>query len=127
MKAISPNRLFLIDGLGALCSAVALGLILPLIHPPAGIPLFALRDLALGALILSVYSLSCSRWLQRQYRYYLLSIAVANLAYCVATGFMLHLYRSQLASWAWIYFVGEILIIVGLAIWEIQVGLRLSK
>ena len=120
--ARTPRTLFFIDGVGALVTALLVGVVLPTIPEYVAMPRPVLRALALTALILAAYSLACvvlrpSRWPR-----YLRGIALANAAYCVATTVCLVYFRARLALGDWLYFVGEILVIGALAALERQVA-----
>jgi len=70
------RRLFLIDGIGALVSAVMLGLVLTVWAPVFGMPRRVLIPLALVAAGFAIYSLTCS--VRTHDPKFLFAIAVAN-------------------------------------------------
>lgn len=106
----------MIDGLGALTSALMLGLVLPMFQEHIGIPTPALRVLAAIALLLAIYSLSCyrknasARWLG--------PIAIANVIYCMITFAVMLAFQHELTRIGMIYFIGEMAIILTLAFVE---------
>lgn len=122
-KAIAhPRQVFLIDGLGALLTAVMLGIVLAQLESFFGMPRAKLYVLAGIAVIFAIYSLTCYWRLPIHWQPYLRAIAVANLLYCCVTaGLVVYLYE-ELTIWGIGYFVGEIVIVVSLAIFEWKVG-----
>lgn len=122
-KALAhPRQVFFIDGLGALLTAVMLGIVLAQWEAFFGMPRAKLYILAGVAVIFAVYSLTCYWRLPTNWRPYLRAIAATNLLYCCVTaGLVVYLYKV-LTVWGVLYFVGEILIVVSLAIFEWKVG-----
>ncbi len=120
IPVIFPKNLFLLDGLGAGLSAGLLGAVLPVFEAQIGLPRLALHTLAIGAVGLAVYSLSCWWWLRRPPAPFLRAIAVANLTYCGLTvGLLIHFYPRP--TWLGLaYFTGELLIVSGLAVIELH-------
>ncbi len=120
--ARTPRTLFAVDAVGALVTALLVGVVLPTLREYIAMPRPALRALALTALALAVYSLACvvlrpSRWPR-----YLRGIALANATYCVVTAGCLVYVRARLAIGDWIYFVGEIVVVGALAALEYRVA-----
>ena len=111
---LTPKKLFLIDGAGALTSAFFLGIILVHFNSLFGMPVPVLYILALLACVFAVYSLSCFFLLKRNWRTFLLPIAIINALYCCLTLALVIYFFSQLTTLGILYFVGEILIIIGL-------------
>lgn len=112
-----PTVIFLLDGIGALVTAVLLLFILTQFEPLFGMPQRVLYLLALIAFVYSIYSFSCYFVVSNWYPYLKL-IALANLIYCLLTlGFILFHYR-RLTWLGGAYFVTELLIILRLAALE---------
>ena len=111
---IDTENIFLIDGIGASMSAIALGVVLPYFQQWVNMPLpilFILCGLAIGFALFSftIYILtspSNSRWLRR--------IMLANLSYCTLTALLVYKYFNILTQLGLTYFIGEILIILTL-------------
>lgn len=120
MPQFSIKTLFLIDGLGALLSASLLGLVLPRFEDSVGMPPAILYPLAGVAGLFCLYSLTCYTRPSLQQPRYLRLIAGANLSYCALTlGCVIYLTRSL--SWlGHAYFIGEIMLVVGLALVEMR-------
>jgi hypothetical protein len=56
----SPRTLFLVDGVGALVTALLVGVVLPTLGEHIGTPKPVLRALALTAAVLAAYLLTCA-------------------------------------------------------------------
>lgn len=108
----SVRRLFLVDGIGALTSAVMLGLVLTTWEPFFGMPSRVLVPLALAAVVFAAYSLTCHR--RNLGPPFLLGIAMANTAYCGVTLALVVAHRASLTTLGLAYFVGEVLVILAL-------------
>lgn len=119
-RDFNPYRLFLIDGLGALLSAIMLGLVLPFFYAFIGLPLLVLYVLAVPAVIFCIYSLLCAYGKPKHWQKWMKTIAVLNLIYCLATAALLLLHSDQLVWLGWVYFIGEFAIVIGLATIEIK-------
>ena len=117
---LQPKTIFLIDGMGALASAVLLGLILTRLETFFGLPKNVLYVLAGIALLLAVYSLSNAFMQQINPSRRLKLIAVANLLYCLLTVVLLFIFYPQLTIFDVFYFMGELLIILSLASLEMK-------
>jgi hypothetical protein len=111
MISTNRQRLFLIDGLGALLSAFFLGIVLVRFETTFGMPQNILCFLAALACLFAVYSFCCYIFIKDNWRPYLRSIAIANLTYCCITfGLIVTCYES-LTILGVGYFVVELLIL----------------
>lgn len=115
LKNLSYKQLFLIDGLGAVLTAVLLSQVLARFETTFGMSRDICHFLAGMAGSFAVYSLSCHCLLRENWKPYLKGIAVANTMYCLVTlGLVIYLFASL--TWLGIlYFLGEILVVLGLA------------
>ena len=120
----NPKTLFLIDGLGALLTAFLTGVILRKFEDNFGMPQKHLIILSILACIFAVYSMSCYFFVGKNWRLFLKIIAVSNLMYCVLTAYLIIVLYQQLTILGIIYFIGEILIIIGLVYIELSVSLK---
>ena len=85
-------------------------------------PLALGHYLAFGAALLAAYSLSCHWWLPRRPAPFLGVLAGANLTYCGFTiGWILYS-GTQLTQLGLAYFLGEALIVIGLAVVELRLA-----
>lgn len=118
LNKIQPQKLFLVDSLGALLSAILLGLVLALFEKTFGMPQNVLYALAVIPCVFAVYSFLCFLSKTAHWRPFMKIIAIANLLYCCLTaGLMIYFYQ-QLTILGLIYFVLEIMIVMSLAFIE---------
>lgn len=118
MNSISPSQFFLIDGFGAAISAILLGLVLPRYHLYVGMPLEALYFLAAWPILFAAYDFICYWSVSKNWRPFLRTISIANIAYCLLSVSLLVLHADQLTALGWIYFAGELVIVATLAYLE---------
>ena len=123
IKKISkpPNNLFLIDGFGALTSAFLLGIILPNFVTFFGMPRSALYVLTIFPVVFMLYDILCYFWANKKWQPFLRMIAIANLGYCLLSVGYLWIHYQDLTIWGWLYFGGELIIVIGLAMIELWV------
>jgi len=119
-----PDKLFLIDGLGAVASTVLLGVVLTAFQVFIGMPHTTLYVLAAVALVFSVYSLGCFYFRPHRWRPFLAAIAVANSLYCLATAGLVVYFYPALTRPGVGYFVGELMVVGCLIFVEIKVVLK---
>jgi len=119
----TSRSILLLDGVGAVVTAVAVGLVLPALQPFFGVPTPMLRLLGGLAVAFAIYSLG-HHFTGRNTPVALRTIALANLGYCVLTLFILAAHRSQVTPLTWIYFGGEIAIVTALARRELSLARR---
>lgn len=122
MLKLSPKKLFLIDGLGALLSAFLLGVILVKYEPIFGVPVKVLYFLSIIAFIFAIYSLTNFWQFKENGRPYLKVIAVANLLYCCLTVALTVYFRNDLTGLGLLYFLLEVMIVTTLALIELKNG-----
>ncbi len=119
--SLNSKNLFLIDGLGALLTAFLVGIVLRMFEDAFGMPSKFLTILSILACAFALYSMSCYFFVGKNWRTYLKIIAVANLMYCLLTAVLVMLLYQQITILGIIYFIGEILIILGLVYVELSV------
>lgn len=112
------KRLFLIDALGAVATAMMLGLVLTQFESAFGMPRRVLVPLALVAVGFAAYSLSC--FVRASGPAFLLGIATANTLYCVVTLSLVIYLRASLTWLGVAYFLGEIVIVMALVTVEVR-------
>jgi len=118
INASHPHRFFLLDGLGALLSALMLGVVLVHFESVFGAPVATLRLLALIALVFAAYDFTCYFLSLKPWPVLLRGIALGNLLYCALTLLLMALHRNQLTMLGYAYFLAELLVIVILAVAE---------
>jgi hypothetical protein len=111
-----PRLLFLIDGLGALLTALMIGGVQVQWAAYIGLPLSVLYLLAGLALVFCAYSLTCHFLLGRRWRPFLLAIMIANTSYCLLTLSLMIYHADSVTLLGWVYYLVEI-VIVGVLVW----------
>jgi uncharacterized membrane protein HdeD (DUF308 family) len=120
--ASKPKYLFLIDSLGAILSVTLYVTILANFESVFGIPQNAVYILAVLAGIYALYSGICYLIPLKNWRVCLQIIAIANLFHCVLTVSMLFYYQESLTIFGLLYFIGEFIIVISLAIVELKIA-----
>ncbi|WP_462248677.1 hypothetical protein [Ekhidna sp.] len=120
MKSLTTKNLFLIDGIGAAVSALFLGIVLTTLNDYIGMPLDVLYILAGLATLFATYSISCYFISPSNSCFYLKIIAYVNISYCMLTCILAYLHYKSLMTLGWIYFVGEVLIIITIVRLELK-------
>ncbi len=117
----NPYLIFLIDGIGALVTALSLIVILPnwdLIQMPADM----LHLLGGIAVVFATYSLSNYFFQFTRINLLIRVIAISNLFYCSLSGIIIVQLSRNLSIYDFIYFTGEITIVLTLAFVELKVA-----
>ena len=122
-----PKLIFLIDSAGALLSSLLLFGVLRNVEDYFGMPKSKLTFLAVCAVCLCLFSLSCFLSVKHKWTFFLRIISVANLLYCVLTIVLLIVYRSQLTIIGVVYFFVEIVIVCVLAVFEFKLSNQLRS
>ncbi|MFY7840302.1 MAG: hypothetical protein ACOVP7_08490 [Lacibacter sp.] len=117
---LTAQKLFLIDGMGAILSAVMLGSVLTRYEAFFGMPKNVLFVLMAVALLLSVYSFTHAAKQPANPLKRLKLIAVANICYCLLTVALMIAFYPQLTMYGLLYFIGELIIILSLAFLELN-------
>lgn len=112
------RRYFLIDGIGALVSCAAI-FGAHLAGDFFGIPPRASWMLSGIALVFAVYSLT-HYFMRNEQPSRLRLIAIGNLSYAMLTTSMLVFLYACLTVWGWLYFLGEIGLLLILAAFEMK-------
>lgn len=117
---MQPRKLFLVDSLGALLSAILLGLVLARFEPTFGMPQNVLYVLAVIPCIFSIYSFFCFFKNIRKWQLYMKIIAIANMLYCCLTLSLMMYFYQKLTVLGLLYFGLEIIVVVVLAFIELK-------
>ena len=118
---LNPKRLFLIDSFGAFLTAFFLFAILRTFNEYFGMPKMTLDFLSIIALAFSVYSFCCFFLVSNNWHPFLKAISIVNLLYCCLTLGLVIYYYSLLTILGVTYFLIEIIIVVVLVFFEINV------
>ncbi|MFY0672736.1 MAG: hypothetical protein JXQ87_05005 [Bacteroidia bacterium] len=119
----NPKLILSIDAIGAAVSATLLGLVLTQFETEFGMPKNTLYVLAIIPCLFLIYDVlgftlnpsKVSKWIK--------GIAWLNIAYCMLSIIMIIYHRNDLTILGWIYFIGELAIVLFLA----NVELKLAK
>ncbi|MEM9340225.1 MAG: hypothetical protein AAGA66_15935 [Bacteroidota bacterium] len=118
---VHPKKLFQIDGLGAMLSAVLLGIVLVRLESVFGIPKPTLYLLASLPILFAIYDFYCYFLIDKNIGTYLKGIAIANLTYCgLSMALTIH-HRKEITSLGWIYLLTEIALVGVLVFVELSV------
>lgn len=113
-----PKIIFLVDGLGALLTALLqLGILIPL-QGFFGMPKNILIILSLIALAFAVYSFCCYFFLKGNWKPFLFGISIANFFYCCLTLGLVYFFFSELTVLGIGYFLAEVAVVMGLVLVE---------
>jgi hypothetical protein len=119
---INSKNIFLIDGLGASLTAFLTGAILIFFVEYLGMPQNILVTLVSIACVFAVYSLTCHFLKPKNWRFFLVFIAILNLVYCAAlVGFALH-FAVRLTLLGISYFTAEVVVVLILVYAELRVA-----
>lgn len=118
---INAQNIFLIDGIGAITTASLLYFLLGTFTDFFGVSHETLYVLSGIALCFAIYSFCCHMLLKTKLRPYLSLLSVLNISYCVMTTIMI--FRSTtITTWSITYFIGEMLLVLALAILELKLA-----
>lgn len=115
----NPKILFLIDGFGALLTALILFSILRPFNRYFGMPKSVLTILSIIALAFCLYSMSCFYLVKEKWKSFLKAVSTGNLIYCCITIGLIVYYYDQLTVLGIVYFLLEIAVICGLVFLEL--------
>lgn len=121
---LNSKTILLIDGIGAVISAIMLGLVLPSLNHLIGMPFIILRYLAIAACLFATFSLTCYIASPNRWHQYLMLIGMINLIYCAVSLGLVFYYYPQLTKLGLAYFIIEKLIVFPLALLEIKTAMR---
>lgn len=118
---LSPKNFFLIDGIGAAFTAAIL-LSVPLLFPEFfGLPLAVTKILGGIAFFFAIYSLiNHLLFNAKNWKPFMQAIAIANTIYCALSFGVVIWHYQEVTGIGWIYFIGEISIILLLVLWEFR-------
>ncbi|MEQ8471896.1 MAG: hypothetical protein RIC35_11965 [Marinoscillum sp.] len=124
---LNPKKLFLIDGIGAIMSALLLGVVLANLERIFGIPSSTLYFLAILPIFFAIYDFYGYRKGNDKLSPYLTGIAVINLLYCCLSIGVAFRHIGTITNFGWTYILIEILIVTILVIVELKVAKRLAN
>lgn len=116
----NKDNIFLIDGSGAALSFLFL-ISLTIFAGFSGMPDIYLILLSFLAAVFTIYSLCCHFLKPEKWKTFLAIIITCNLLYCLLTGISMYRNADKLTLPGFILFGGEILIIITLVGFELNV------
>lgn len=119
---LTVKKLFFIDGIGAVVSALALGILMPTFNHYFQVPINTLYTLAAVPVVFAAYDFLC--FTRSTSGKALKIIAFGNMGYCVLSVFLLSKHIHVLTNLAFAYFLAEIVIVGMLAVIELKVANR---
>lgn len=114
------HRIFLIDGAGALISAGLMKYLIAPFQEWFGMPSSVAHALAVIAILFSIYSIACYFFRVKRWAVLLKIIASLNMLYCLLVFASVVYFFSSVTTLGVVYFLGEIVIIMLLALWEFR-------
>ena len=120
MKTLSAKQLLFVDGIGAVVSAVMLGLVLPHFQRHIGMPiteLYLLASLPIAFAVIDFYWLLARNGNERTG---LMLIAFANMAYSLLSMLLVIVNFELLTAIGLSYFVIELLVLAALVTFELK-------
>ncbi len=122
-----PRKLFLLDALGAVTSAILLGIVLVKLEWIFGIPESTLYFLAFLPCLFAIYDLYCFFQISSRVGIFLKGLAIINLSYCCLSIGLATYHYEKITIWGWTYILLEILIVTLLAIIELKTANQLIR
>lgn len=123
----SAKNIFLIDGIGALITAILLSQLLTRFESFFGMPTQTLWILAIISVLISTYSMTCQFLLKSPFNALFKVIITANIAYCLLTSILIFSNLKSITLFGIAYFLGEIVIILFLAKKEYDIMIELQS
>ena len=120
LQSLSVKEIFIVDAIGAAVSASFLGLLLPYFDTYFTMPYSTLLGLSAAACIFCFYSALCAILPIANRKPLLRIIAYVNFCYALVTSGLCIYYYEILSIYDFLYFFGEILILIALVKIEIN-------
>jgi hypothetical protein len=124
IKQLDPRKLFLIDSIGAVVTALLTGVLLAQFESFFGVPAQTLYLLSIAPVLYAVYSLVCYLRFPASWRMLMRIIASANLLYVIVVNVWMLFFQPGITGWGIMYFVGEFFIVAGIAAIELKTAAR---
>lgn len=121
-RILNPNKLFQIDGIGAIISAFLLGVVLVKFESLFGIPKATLFFLAALPCLFAIYDLYYCLNIDQQSGKALKRIAIVNLIYCCLSVGLAFFHWEHITVLGWGYILVEIVIVCLLVAVELRVA-----
>jgi len=109
---INQKNIFVIDAVGALLSAISLGIVLPVFHQWIGMPIATLYFLAALPIFFGFYDIICLYFVNYERTLWLRIILGLNSAYCILTLSLMCIHYEQLQPLGLAYFISELVVLI---------------
>lgn len=109
-----PQKLFIVDGIGAAVSAILHIFLLAPFESFFGVPAETVYLLALFPIVFVLYDIFAYYQYNGLAQLYLKGIAVMNMMFVALSISMGIYHRDSISVWGWLYLIGECLIVAGL-------------
>lgn len=110
---LNKKNIFLFDGVGGIINFLFLGVILPTFQELFGMPVNTLYFLSIFPLVYAIYSITCFWFDKNTNPIFLKIIIIANTFYFFPSLICITVHFYQLTSLGILYFIGEVLVLVG--------------
>jgi len=117
----NPKKIFLIDALGALLSAILLYGILAQLEEYFGMPSKVLYTLSGVAFCLFMYSICCYQLINSNWKPFLRIIIGCNSIYLLVSIACIVIHANELTELGWMYFILEFVVVGILIIVEYKI------
>lgn len=124
---LKPKSLFLLDGVGALLSAILLGVVLGQFETVFGIPKPTLHFLVFFPCVFLLYDLWGYFRVKGNWNIYIRVIAIANLLYCCLSIGLVAYHFQELTLLGLLYFLLEFAMILLLVRIELKTAANLNS
>ncbi len=124
MYSFNPKQLFLLDAIGAVLSAFFLGVVLVKLESHIGMPRKVLYGLALPACFFAIYSFFCYFRIKKNWKPFLIGIAILNSIYCIISIVTVYFHYQTLTKLGLTYFILELAIVLIVIIIEFKTALK---
>ena len=119
-KSLTSKALFLVDGAGALLSALLLGIVLIRFEEIIGMPRQTLYSLAYFPTVFLLYDIICYLKVKQRIHLFLKIIALSNFVYCSISLAFVVVHFGDLTSIGLGYFIIELMVVLSLASLELR-------
>ena len=123
----NPKRIFLVDALGALLTAISLFVIVVQLEYSFGIPSKVIYIMSGTAFSLFIYSISCHLLIKLNWKPFLGVIIACNSIYSLVSIGLLIKHSEKLTELGWIYFMLELTVILIIVIVEYSAYTNLGE
>ncbi|MDB4655585.1 hypothetical protein OAE48_01935 [Flavobacteriales bacterium] len=122
MKTLSARQLLFVDGIGAIISAIMLGMVFPHFQQYVGMPITELYLLASLPIAFAVFDLYWLSFRAGNERTGLMLIAFSNMAYSLLSMLLVVVNFELLTALGLSYFIIELLVLAALVAFELKIA-----